>query len=103
MRVGFDPTGDLRPFPGIYREARGFKKLFLRFLSLFETFFSQPEAAIHALPSLFDPWSPPREYLPWLAGWLALTLDEEWNEATQRRAIADAFASYALRGTPAGL
>lgn len=103
MRVEFDHTGYLSHLPAIYRKAGACKDFLLRFLSLFETFFSQTEAAIHALPSLFDPWSPPREYLPWLAGWLALTLDEEWNEATQRRAIADAFASYALRGTPAGL
>jgi phage tail-like protein len=103
MRVEFDHTGYLSHLPAIYQKPGACKDFLPRFLSLFETFFSQTERAIHALPSLFDPWSAPREYLPWLAGWLALTLDEEWDEATRRRAIAEAFTSYALRGTPAGL
>src|SRR5579875_1367363 len=55
MRVEFDHTGYLSHLPAIYRKPGACKDFLLRFLSLFETFFSQPEAAIHALPSLFDP------------------------------------------------
>lgn len=103
MRLEFDHAGYLAYLPAIYQKPGACKDFLPRALSLFETFFGQAESAIRALPSLFDPWSAPVEYLPWLAGWLALTLDEDWDEATQRRAIAEAFASYALRGTPAGL
>jgi phage tail-like protein len=103
MRLEFDHKGYLGYLPAIYQKPGTCKDFLPRLLSLFETFFSQTEAAIRALPSLLDPWSAPREYLPWLAGWLALTLDEDWDEARQRQAIAEAFTSYALRGTPAGL
>lgn len=103
MRVEFDHTGYLGYLPAIYQKPGACKDFLPRFLSLFETFFGQAESAIRALPLLFDPRAAPVEYLPWLAGWLALTLDEDWGEATQRLAIAEAFASYALRGTPAGL
>jgi len=45
----------------------------------------------------------PAEFLEWLAGWVALTLRADWNEAVRRRVLADIVPTYALRGTPAGL
>jgi hypothetical protein len=41
--------------------------------------------------------------LNWLAGWLALDLDEHWTEEKKRSAIAQVFALYARRGTAEGL
>jgi len=45
----------------------------------------------------------PREFLEWLAGWVALDLGSDWDEATRRRILAEIVPSYRLRGTPAGL
>lgn len=45
----------------------------------------------------------PDEFLPWLAGWLGLSLRPEWNSATQRRFIGAAIELYRLRGTRAGV
>jgi len=75
----------------------------LRFLSLFETFFVELEDRIAMLSLLFDPRVAPGEFLPWLAGWLALDLDEDWDEARQRQLIAKAFELYGRRGTVEGL
>jgi len=75
----------------------------LRFLSLFETFFVELEDRIAMLSLLFDPRVVPGEFLPWLAGWLALDLDEDWDEARQRQLIAKAFELYGRRGTVEGL
>ncbi|MCM3870582.1 MAG: phage tail protein I [Pyrinomonadaceae bacterium] len=75
----------------------------LRFISLFETFFTELEDRIAILSLLFDPRVIPKEFLPWLAGWLALDLDEDWDEARQRRLIAKAFELYGRRGTVEGL
>lgn len=75
----------------------------LRFLSLFETFFVELEDRIAMLSLLFDPRVVPKAFLPWLAGWLALELDEEWDEMRQRRLIAKAFELYGRRGTVEGL
>ena len=75
----------------------------LRFVSLFETFFGELETRIAMLSLLFDPRVVPSEFLPWLAGWLALDLDEDWDDARQRRLIARAFELYGRRGTVEGL
>ncbi len=51
--------------------------------------------------------SAPREFLPWLAGWLTLTLRRDWgdarDEAQQRELIAKASRLYRLRGTKRGI
>jgi phage tail-like protein len=45
----------------------------------------------------------PREFLTWLAGWVALTLREDWDEPRQRDLIARAVQLYRLRGTKRGV
>lgn len=45
----------------------------------------------------------PREFLQWLAGWVALTLREDWDELRQRDLIAKAVPLYRLRGTRRGV
>jgi phage tail-like protein len=45
----------------------------------------------------------PPEFLPWLAGWVALTLRADLDELLQRDFIARAMSLYRLRGTRAGL
>jgi len=102
VRVEFDHETYLASLPAIYRKPQC-REFLLRFLSLLETFNQETEDAIHNLPALFDPCAAAAVYLPWLADWLALDLQEDWDEATVRRAIQAAFASYGRRGTPAGL
>ncbi|MEG4166551.1 MULTISPECIES: phage tail protein [unclassified Microcoleus] len=43
------------------------------------------------------------EFLPWLAGWVALSLREEWTEETKRQFIRQIVPLYRRRGTKAGL
>jgi phage tail P2-like protein len=45
----------------------------------------------------------PVEFLPWLAGWLSLTLREDWDEETRRRFLSGIVPLYRKRGTKAGL
>jgi phage tail-like protein len=45
----------------------------------------------------------PAEFLPWLAGWLSLTLREDWDEATRRRFLSGIVPLYRKRGTKDGL
>lgn len=51
----------------------------------------------------FDPYEAPEEFLPWLASWVAFTLDENWPEEKKRQLIKRAVDFYRLRGTPRGL
>jgi phage tail-like protein len=50
-----------------------------------------------------DPRTAPAEFLPWLAGWVALGLRADWDEDTQRGFIAEIVPLYRRRGTAAGL
>jgi phage tail-like protein len=46
----------------------------------------------------------PKEFLPWLAGWVALTLRDDWNEERGRAFIANAVPLlYQRRGTKQGV
>jgi phage tail-like protein len=103
MRAEFDHETYLSHLPAIYSNNVPSRDFLIRFLSLFESFFGEVESEITDLAALFDPAAVPTEFLPWLAGWLALNLNEEWDEKTKRRAIAQAFAAYARRGTAEGL
>jgi phage tail-like protein len=103
IRLQFNHESYLPYLPAIYSEDRAGSLFLLSLLSLFESFFAEQESAIARLPALFDPAAAPAEFLPWLAEWLAQDIREEWSDERKRRMIAEAFAAYALRGTPAGL
>lgn len=49
------------------------------------------------------PQHTPAAYLPWLAGWVALRLRNDWSEAQKRRLISQIVILYRKRGTRAGL
>ena len=47
----------------------------------------------------YDPRESPEEFLPWLASWVALTLDIDWDESKKRKLIRSAAENYRRRGT----
>ncbi len=61
------------------------------------------EDKISKLDRYFDPDNTPSEFLPWLAGWVALTLREDWKEEEKRRFIGRIVPLYQQRGTRFGL
>lgn len=73
--------------------------------------FEQEMAQIEDLLAIIDRYFSPalldakeaEEFLPWLAAWVALTLDEEWDEDKRRRLISEAVQLYRWRGTTYGL
>lgn len=63
---------------------------------------------IAGLHRLFDPWTTPTDFLPWLAQWVALdfpTLQGQplWEEYQRRKATAEIAQIYRLRGLKGGL
>lgn len=53
---------------------------------------------------LLDPLqSAPPEFLPWLAGWVAFSLRQDWNEIEKRQFISQIVPFYRERGTKNGL
>jgi phage tail-like protein len=65
-------------------------------------------AEIERLHRLFDPWTTPAAFLPWLASWVALdfpTLQDVplWDEYQRRKVTVEIAQIYRLRGRKAGL
>ena len=89
----------LKYLPGLYHK----DELMGRFLMLFESFWKPIEGQIDHLPFYFDPRFTPHEFLPWLASWLDLALDERWPEERRRLLIRSAAMLYRKRGTKQGL
>ena len=68
-----------------------------------ETVIAQSDKYFRPLPSGENQQQTPSEFLPWLAGWVALSLREDWPEETQRRFIREVVPLYRQRGTKTGL
>ena len=65
-------------------------------------------AGIADLHRLFDPWTTPAAFLPWLASWVALEFPTLqglplWEEYQRRKVIGEIAQIYRLRGRRAGL
>jgi phage tail-like protein len=88
--------------PGIFSE--GEEASFLgRYLMIFETIFDSVDLTVGQLPAYFDPESTPEEFLPWLASWVGLVLDEGWPLDRRRAVLANATELHRWRGTVRGL
>jgi phage tail-like protein len=104
------PSGYLQYLPSIFSE----HPFLGRFLLAFEQVLSgsteakgEPqeglEEIITGIATLFDPKETREEFLPWLAGWVALSLRADWNIEQQKNFMADVVPLYRSRGTKANL
>ncbi len=89
----------LKYLPSIYRD----DELMGRFLMLFESFWEPVGRQIDGLSYYFDPEITPSEFLPWLASWIDLILDEQWPEDRRRKLLQSAIPLFRKRGTRQGL
>jgi phage tail-like protein len=74
-----------------------------KFLKPFEEVLTGYNRLLADVDRYFSPQLTDPEFLPWLATWMALVLDEEWDEADRRRLIGEAVELYRWRGTVTGL
>ena len=61
------------------------------------------ETYVDNLYTYFRPQETPSGFLPWLSGWVALSLRDDWSEDFKREFIANMVTIYRQRGTKAGL
>ncbi|NES74171.1 MAG: phage tail protein, partial [Okeania sp. SIO2D1] len=61
------------------------------------------EEIIDLIHLYFNPQETPEEFLPWLAGWVALSLRDDWKVEAKRAFIQKIVGLYSLRGTKQGL
>ncbi|HWS48190.1 MAG TPA: phage tail protein I [Acidimicrobiia bacterium] len=60
-------------------------------------------ACLDALETYVDPIICPDDFLPWLAGWVGVIIDENWPIERQRAFIQSAVQLFRTRGTLRGL
>ncbi len=93
----------LRYLPAVYQEDTASRDFLERFLSLFETLLWNNEEEITQIARYFDVEATPKEFISWLATWLAAIFDESWSEEKKRLFLQRAVALYKKRGTREGL
>jgi phage tail-like protein len=91
------PLGEL--LPGVYLE----DSLAQRFTEGLDTVLAPVFLILDCLDAYLDPWLTPRDFLPWLASWVAIELDETWPDTRRRAMVATASGLHRDRGTPRGL
>lgn len=89
----------LQYLPAIYRK----DEFVGHFLCIFEDILQPIEGVVDDIPYYLDPGVTPEPFLPWLASWLGLALDERWPIDRRRRLVASAVDLYRWRGTRRGM
>jgi phage tail-like protein len=96
--------GYLENLPAIYRRSDGVGRNLVRDLCfLFEHMFDSVEVNLTDGWRFYDPHTTPVDFLNWLSGWTAFSLDLDWPEPEKRALIKRAVDLYRIRGTKRGL
>jgi phage tail-like protein len=91
------PLGEL--LPGVYLE----DPLAQRFTKGLDTVLAPVFLTLDCLEAYLDPRLTPLDFLPWLASWVDIELDETWPEDRQREVVAATGRLHRDRGTHRGL
>jgi len=96
--------GYLENLPAIYRRSDAVGRNLVRDVCfLFEHMFDSVEVNLNDGWRFYDPHVTPIDFLTWLSGWTAFSLDLDWPEAEKRALIKRAVDLYRIRGTKRGL
>jgi phage tail-like protein len=96
--------GYLENLPAIYRRSDAVGRNLVRDLCfLFEHMFDSVEINLTDGWRFYDPHVTPAEFLNWLSGWTAFSLDLDWPEAQKRALVKRAVDLYRIRGTKRGI
>ena len=86
--------------PAIFQEEDPFT---VRFTEAFDDSLAPIFTTLDNLAAYFDPRYAPEDFLGWLAGWVAIELDETWDLARRREAVIGGADLLRRRGTAVGL
>ncbi|HAN30642.1 MAG TPA: hypothetical protein DCQ06_03500 [Myxococcales bacterium] len=90
----------VRFLPQIFQSGSGQEDdLLLNFLWIFQQIHESVSDRVNSIHKLFHPLETDPEFLPWLASWIALHLENDWPEEVKRRWLRHAPALYNIRGT----
>ena len=85
--------------PGIYQD----DDFAQRFVSAFDEVLAPVFSSLDGFEAYIDPELAPADFVEWLAGWVALALDEGWPLERRRTLVARSVELYRMRGTARGL
>jgi phage tail-like protein len=96
--------GYLDLLPAIYRRSDAVGRNLVREVCfVFEHMFDSIDANLVDGWRYYDPHVAPQDFLNWLSGWTAFTIDLDWPEEQKRALIKRAVDLYRIRGTKRGL
>jgi phage tail-like protein len=85
--------------PGVYAE----DDFAQRMTSALDDVLAPVFATLDCFPDYFDPILAPADFVDWLSGWVAFSLDEGWSLPQRRALVANAVELHRWRGTTRGL
>jgi phage tail-like protein len=91
------PLGEL--LPALYAD----DEFAQRFTGALDEVLAPVVSTLDCLDAYFDPALAPADFVDWLAGWVALPLDESWSVERRRLLVSAAVTLHRRRGTRAGL
>ena len=83
--------------------APGVPTFFENFVEAFDAVLAPAHVTIEDLDLYLDPRTCPPDFLPWLAGWLGVALNERWPLARRRHFVHRAAQIFRIRGTIDGV
>jgi phage tail-like protein len=94
----------VRWLPAIYQRSDLSGRNYVKeLLWITQHLFGSLEQTLDIGHTFYDPYESPDRFLPWLASWTAMILEEDWPIAKKRRLIKRAVELYRIRGTLRGL
>jgi phage tail-like protein len=102
--LGISRESYIKWLPSMYQRLDINGRNFIRdLLWISQHMFGSIDETLDQVHTFFDPYEAPEKFLPWLASWSAMVLDEDWPVAKKRRLIRKAIELYRVRGTVKGL
>lgn len=91
----------IRFLPTAYQEGRTEEEadMLTRFLWIGQHMYESVQMRAESMTRMLNPFQVEEEFLPWLASWIALTMDEDWPLSKKRQFMSRAAELYTIRGT----
>jgi phage tail-like protein len=104
LRIHYPRESYLEHLPAIYGSDEEGRRFLERFLAVFKTEWDRLELRNAEIARYFDPKAVPAgPFMDWLAGWLALPLEQSWTPEQKRKLLEAAPKLYPRLGKPDGV
>ena len=103
IRISFPGQSWIQYLPEIYQQEDSEGYFLQRYLGIFQTVYEDMNARILESANLFNLETTGREFLDWLAQWLAIDESYIWSEEQLRSLLLQGISLYKRRGTKQGI